>query len=419
MEQSPFLQNSSKERYKIELEVISPIHVGAREGKLTALEFIAEGGRVYVIDEDKLGRFLLEKNLIDHFVQEVRRGPVRMASFLKEKGRMVFPADLPKITTYSTSGGEQTMQEFRPFVRDGGGTIFLPGASLKGVFRTAVLYIMAKKDRELKNRIISKVQGDDPGAIRKNRKFYSEGLLQKGHMQGFKLPNAKDGPNQDILRCLIVRDAYPVRQLKSHVMRIHFLSKSGKSGFYWSKEKRAVGHELSVWLEAVVSGTFATEILWDSLLFEEFKRNNDIKRIPVKSLSDVMAAVKEMALDLAAEEEKSLQTGVPKTQSLNQLREYLKGDGPAPSAGDGNKAASCLRRWYELNRGDLFRIGFGSGMLSTSVGLILPPELRKKIRDACGSEPRPDDPAPKSRRVWRKSETEILPMGWMRVRSVS
>ncbi len=36
------------------------------------------------------------------------------------------------------------------------------------------------------------------------------------------------------------------------------------------------------------------------------------------------------------------------------------------------------------------------------------------IRDACGHR-RAGDPAPKSQRVWRKSENEVLPMGWMRI----
>jgi len=54
-------------------------------------------------------------------------------------------------------------------------------------------------------------------------------------------------------------------------------------------------------------------------------------------------------------------------------------------------------------------------MLSTTVNLTLPAVLRKKIRDACGLR-RPGDPAPKSRRVWKKSENKVLPMGWMRTK---
>jgi hypothetical protein len=53
-------------------------------------------------------------------------------------------------------------------------------------------------------------------------------------------------------------------------------------------------------------------------------------------------------------------------------------------------------------------------MLLTTVNLALPAELRQKIRDACGLR-RPGDPAPKSRRVWRKTREEFLPMGWMRM----
>ena len=54
-------------------------------------------------------------------------------------------------------------------------------------------------------------------------------------------------------------------------------------------------------------------------------------------------------------------------------------------------------------------------MLSTTEDLALPAELRGKIRDACGSGRGLGDPASKSRRVWRKSENEVLPMGWMKI----
>lgn len=62
---------------------------------------------------------------------------------------------------------------------------------------------------------------------------------------------------------------------------------------------------------------------------------------------------------------------------------------------------------------DLFDIRFYFGMLSISVNLSLLAEFRGRIWDASGIW-RPGDPAPKSRRVWRKSENEVLPLGWVK-----
>lgn len=412
MEQIPFSGNSLRERLNVEFQVLSPVHIGTREGRLTALEFVAERGMVHVIDEQKLGRFLLERKLIEYFVQEVGRGPVKMAAFLKEKGRMSIPADLPKVTSISIPGGESGMQEFRPFTRDGAGKIYLPGSSLKGVFRTAVLYRMAKRDSGFKERISSTVDKKDDRELAKNKKRLF-GDLQKEQMQSFRLPNGKPGPNEDFFRCLTVRDAYPTAPVNTRVIQVHFLSKSGKGEFYWSQDKRRVDRDLSLWVEALVSGSFSTELLWDNALFGEFSKSNEPSSLPVKNLGDLLDAVKEMNSDLVEEEKRTLRADMPKAITAKDVKEYLKRNGPAPAAATGDKAAFLLGKWYGMDRRGLIRVGFGSGMLSTTLALVLPPILRKKVRDACGSGRRPDDPAPKSRRVWRKSDTEILPMGWL------
>jgi hypothetical protein len=49
------------------------------------------------------------------------------------------------------------------------------------------------------------------------------------------------------------------------------------------------------------------------------------------------------------------------------------------------------------------------------VGLHLPPEIRQKIRDNCGSGPRPGDPAPKSRRIWQTAKGKAYPLGWLQI----
>lgn len=407
-----------REKRRIGLKVLSPVHIGSREGRLTALEFISGPKEVHIIDEQKFGRFLLDKKLIDYFVREVSRGPVRMGRFLRERGRFEIPKDLPKIVSRTISGGADDMQDFRPFVRDGQGKIFFPGSSIKGVFRTAVLYRMMKLDQNLRNRVISRINDEGERELIKRKKFFSDQLLQKEQLQSFNLPGAKMGPNQDLLRCLTVRDAYPSMETKTQVIRIHFLSKSGNGEFYWSQDKRSSGKDLSIWVEAVIAGSFEMEISWDQKLFEQFNKNNKSKKFPVSSLDGLLMAVDEMNQDLVGEEKKFFGSASEKRPLSTTYKEYLKSS-ETSKVTVGQGAASLLQRWYEVNSGKLFRVGFGSGMLSTTVDLGLPPNLRQKIRDACGSGQRPGDPAPKSRRVWRKSDNECLLMGWMSMKSLS
>ena len=69
--------------------------------------------------------------------------------------------------------------------------------------------------------------------------------------------------------------------------------------------------------------------------------------------------------------------------------------------------------WYETNEEINFRIGFGSGMISTTIAMLLPDELRKKIRNLSGKNKR-EEVAPKSRRVWIE-KNRVIPLGWCRL----
>lgn len=400
------------EKRKIELQILTPVHIGSKEGRLTALDFVWASRYVHIIDEQKFGRFLLERKLIDHFIQDVKKGPVNLERFLSERARCEIPKDLPKVSVRTIPGGDNQMQEFRPFIRDGKGTIFIPGTSLKGVFRTAILYKKVKSDNDLRRKIESQIDREAEQDLGKKRRFYSETVLQKQQMQDFQLPGAKRGPNQDLLRCITVRDAYPSGELATEIIRIHFLSKSKDNNFYWSQDKRNSGRDLVIWVEAVTGGIFETEIIWDQKLFEVFKNHNKKIEFPVNSLEEIFKAVEDMNRDLIEEEIKFFSLDSGKKSQVAGYKEYLK------DRASGAGAATSLRNWYENQKNksnELLRVGFGSGMLSTTVDLILPHNLRQKIRDACGSGKRPGDPAPKSRRIWKKTDDEFLPMGWFKL----
>jgi len=402
-------------RQKIAMEVISPVHIGTREGKISALEFIFHEGKVHLVDEEKLGRFLKQRNLIDPFVQEAGKGPMVMERFLRNTARIEPSAVLSQIISQSTLGGEPAMQDFRPFIRDAFGQIFLPGTSLKGVFRTALLYRMVKNDPGLNKEVTAKAESGLQGLSEWKKKRYSESWLQKDLLQNYSLPlsNARKGPNTDILRCLGVRDAYPSTLPKTRIVPIRFLSRKASGEFYWSQKKGyhpGAGGDLGVWIEAVIEGKFSMEIGWDQALFEKFKNANS-KGLPVSGIEDLLSAVNEMNKDLCGHEKEFFKKKT-KLPPGTTVRDLLRVSGPSLS--DAESAAGMLSSWYGRNGGNLFRLGFGSGMLSTTVNLALPAELRGKIRDACGLR-RPGDPAPKSRRVWRKSEGLVLPMGWMKM----
>ena len=384
-------------KYKIPLilEVASPIHIGSREGSLRTTDFISHKGKTYVIDEDKFCEFLLDHNLIDDFVDSVSSGFRSIAEYLKGKDVRDLDKNIRDIALRSIRGGEDRMRDFRPFVRDAHGQVFIPGTSIKGTLRTSLLHGILSGDPRLRGEKGSWVENNlrqlSSGERGKEKKQFSYKILQRDILQNFRIPGTdqKDGPNRDILRCLTVRDAYPIGQIESRLIKLQFLSKNASGEVYWSKQERP-DRPLEVWVEAVVAGRFMTELIMDMQLFNHFKTEDRC----IKDLNDLLRHVRHMNKSIFDHEKKYFSA-------------YTK-----PKSPDARDAAQSLYTWYEKQQGSLLRIGFGSGMLSTTVDEVFSPNVRTEIRNIFGHN-RGSDPAPKTRRVWQKEHNQWVPMGWM------
>ncbi|MBM4295629.1 MAG: type III-A CRISPR-associated RAMP protein Csm5 [Deltaproteobacteria bacterium] len=403
-------ENPQKDIRRFHLRTVTPVHIGTREGKITALEFLVHNGRVHLVDDELLGQLLLEKGLLSRFIETVKSGPVNLARFLQQQN-LHLDQVVENISRQSIAKVPGELQDFRPFVRDGQGQVYLPGSAVKGVFRTAVLYRLLE-DPRWKQRTEELVRTKTPCASprREDTAYFSQNLLQRDALQNFKLPQHPDqrsGPHTDILRCLTVRDAYPADAAKTYVVPIDFLSKGKRKGFSFKQAPHG-DKKLQVWVEAAFQSTFLLELSWDRALFEQFQRANR-GPFPVNGLEDLLAAVAEMNRDLANHEVEFYTPSSPAEAA--SLKEAMQAKAQAD---DGLQAANFLKDWYGKSGQNLLRLGFGSGMLSTTVSLRLPLTLRQKVRDHCGHR-REGDEAPKSRRVWHYGKGQYFPLGWVRL----
>ncbi len=391
------------EKMTVFFTVLSPIHIGTKDGALQPMEYLFDGATVHVVDESKLGGFLLRRNLMDSFVQQAFSGDLRkkgLHGFLKERARDVdFKKIGPQVASYSVPGGSSNMPDFRPFVRDGFGNVYLPGTSIKGVLRTALLYTLLKRElpkeagggqHPREKQVRSWIQHLQTERNKERAKKFLSADLQKSTLQRWQLSGGGKEQNRDLLRCLRVRDAYPMNgKVETRVIPIRFLSKKQDGAHYWSQKPKGVG-DLEIWVEAVIRGIFQTEIVWDHGLWQTFCEDNKaLKNLGDMGPKKILLMADTMNKDIVDHE-----------------RGFFTSKGQAQG--------EFLKQWYEKVGTSLFRIGFGSGMLSTTVNLLWSHELRQEIRNACG-HPRGSDPAPKSRRVWVKNDRECLPMGWARI----
>jgi CRISPR-associated protein Csm5 len=370
------------ETKKARLSVLSPIHIGSFEQRLTPFEYVQSGQYVYPVSDDRLSQFLHKKKLIDTYTSAVGREGhrFRLLSFFKENRFTPSESDLLEISSgrkIRVIGDTLRLQDYRPFIRDGFGNIYVPGTSLKGVMRTGILYnalidFKTRQPREFESQVLNRIEGTETRLFKRKYPFQ---WIQDNYLEDFVLSKKTRSPNTDWLRMFHVRDAYPVNLRETILLPVNVLKKE-RDG--WTYRMERAGQNTTIWVEAVPQSTvFEVELAWDKKLHRLFKPMQGVSE-PLQGLSDLLSKVDKFAKDII-EYEKRFATG------------------------------HRLCNWYSEKKANI-RIGFGSGMTATTILLLLPENLRKKVRNLSGFN-RGDDVAPKSRRVWIDKDMPI-PLGW-------
>ena len=147
--------------WEMELDVCTPLFIGSGE-KITKLDYVyqSSNGMVYMLDEAKWASFLKRARLMNDFTSKVEALGKRFSldSYLKNhrelaarlhtsdivmelKRRGVFHEGIPAYVTGKN-------HDIVTFARNGLGERYIPGSSLKGAFRTAILaYVLLNIDR--------------------------------------------------------------------------------------------------------------------------------------------------------------------------------------------------------------------------------------------------------------------------------
>lgn len=152
------------ERKILELECISPVHVGNGE-ILKAFEYLynRHEQKVYFLDETKWIHFLYKYDLIDEFAVYIEK----ISSALKKTGqfkgkniwewlnaqgindgeiRALSIRQAETATNTIISSTKETLNDIECNISLSSGVPYIPGSSLKGLFRTAIMYSIIKKE---------------------------------------------------------------------------------------------------------------------------------------------------------------------------------------------------------------------------------------------------------------------------------
>ena len=150
--------------WKMKLTCQSPVHIGSGDSYKKNQYLYEDNGRkakIYFLNESKWAVFLDRGKLTNHLVDEINRDPTYFSLYdflschypkkinqviqtLAKSGVLSNPktADVP----YSKNQ-KNALNDIHTFIKNSGGRMYIPGSSLKGAFRTAIITAMIRKDR--------------------------------------------------------------------------------------------------------------------------------------------------------------------------------------------------------------------------------------------------------------------------------
>ena len=395
-------------KWKVTLRTLSPIHIkGQRPDYGSGI--IRLGRKGYIINEIKLSKFLEEKGLIGRYVEYVsqciknRKKPFIVFFFNQHKNRI----RLDEITLKSISSGITCVGDGNSFICDGRGNYFIPGTSIKGAIRTSLIYHILNELKKSNQKEFGRLVIDTINrklteyniAKKKHewrkmeviRKSFDETIITKEFQNFFndliKITKVKKGPNTDLLRTLKISDSKKINGIYKENIKVICIKNDNNFYFGKIKRKNNTEEEISLNLECLHENReFITEVSLDLGLLNKFY---PVGKILFNDIGSLINIIKEFGESQWIEERNFFN----KVQETQRIKEFYNQNISHP----------------------ILRVGWGTGMLGTTIDILLDPPLRQRIRNEVMGRNRPGFPAPHSKRIVMRNNIATFPLGWVKI----
>ncbi len=404
----------------------SILHIGSAVSRLNPFEYVQTAKKVYLPNQEALAKALQQSGgkFLNDYIQaiEERRDISNLLrnafgtewwNVTDADGEAIFPknAIAQKLTDASVT-------DLRPMIRNGMGQLFIPGSSIKGAIRTAIAYYLlkyperygvhsTKRVSEIENTLRQRL-----GELREKfrQKFVDDNLFMNSFFSDFNLTYqdrvfSGNSQNTDFLRCLKVTDSEAIVESqmttkKGTKIPINFpcvaeVIVSSKFANDLAK------YRASLYVEMVRNVQTEVTLSLDKEMFSWFKHKEGMK-IPFSTLHELVQICQEFS-----------------QEQWDYEHDYWQNIKNNSNASGRNLDFNSIREFYEPDKCPYsLRLGWGSGMNGTTVGLCLDDELREQIRDTCGIQA-PGFEAPKSRRtvINLNGDIKFVP-GWVKFKTL-
>ncbi len=366
-----------------ELEVLSPVHIGNGKRLRKGLDFFVSGKNINVINIHKLMGLVMDKG------QEALRGlssaieENRVQEWLSRNGIRI-----EDVTRHFYTVTHNTLWEIHSYIRSGLGHPIIPGSSIKGAFRTALVYFFTKSEKGVIKKEISKIL--EGGRL--NLKF-ADSKISKGIF-------GRD-PNHNLMRSLLVGD-FTLTQgtLFIPTVYVYSLNDHGKFMRHKTKNKK---NDMKIYPESLSKGAKVSgEIGLDIFLINNARSKRDFYSFNRDfELGVLIDALNRKSMDNLETEIAFLKTHGGENGEIRQVVDFY---------------GSLLKeiKGLEANQA-VFQMAWGSGWRGMTGPLLTDDDLTDDLRNKLSLAPnRLSFPFPKTRKI-AMTPHGAMPFGWVKL----
>lgn len=368
--------------WRWKLEVLTPLHIGSGN-LLKAFDYVYDerAKLLRVIDLEKL----LAQPRVDpaDLARYYEHRSFQAAQYLRDRG--IPPQSVERY--HLACPRDPGDGPLRAFIKTPWNKPYLPGSSLKGVLRTAVLWRILHEDRTAFDKALAYLER----AVRQD-----PSLPQDKRWTGLNIERLQEAlgpdPHRDILRVVHVEDSV---ELPLEALRVYEVS-----SYLPNPQGQLVRDQhLTTWVEALAPGTvLQVHISWDEFLFSEMAHELGFQRkghLVEDELDKTLQAFTKALIEA--------ETAFYRNYRLGEVADRLQ----------------ALKSEEEI----LLCLGWGGGWSAKTVtrtfaGRIDLMALRRLYRLGQSRSRRNyyDPVFPKSRRLCESSPGILMPLGWVRLR---
>lgn len=288
--------NTEKWEHKTyELTCISPIHIGNGE-LLKQYEYIftkdRNQQRIYFLDKAKWMTFLVRHDLIDDYAQSVFSGRMNLYGWLQSQRIGSLSAIIREVCNasadvYLVRERQQRVNDISRQVKTPDGVPYIPGSTLKGAIRSAILFHDIRQHPEAYLPFWNRIKATMEAGNRRQMRDLAQNIERQAFTRLKQQKNRPDDALQSVMKGLAVSDA----MLVGHERDTVILQKYDVSSI---RREGLKGHPLALFRECIPAGRkFRFSMTLDK----------DIARlIGITSLDDVWQWVRDyLAFGLAQE----------------------------------------------------------------------------------------------------------------------